>query len=147
MSNNNPNEFIRGGGGGGSISSNNSGDLMPNTATMGSSNPLGPSPIVSAGGAILKSNRGLPPPHVPMDITRLSHAELVGRVRKLEADLLKLASDHNHMIRDANHRVQVCIIIAKKLNMIVLSLILLALVNNKCGWDGNGCKLETESVV
>lgn len=43
----------------------------------------------------------------PADITRLSHPELVQRVRKLEADLLKLASDHNHMIREANHRIQV----------------------------------------
>ncbi|ODN04269.1 Coiled-coil domain-containing protein 85A [Orchesella cincta] len=43
----------------------------------------------------------------PADITRLSHPDLIQRVRKLEADLLKLASDHNHMIREANHRIQV----------------------------------------
>lgn len=43
----------------------------------------------------------------PADITRLSHPDLVQRVRKLEADLLKLATDHNHMIREANHRIQV----------------------------------------
>jgi len=43
----------------------------------------------------------------PADLTRLSHSELIQRVRKLEADLLKLASDHNHMIREANHRIQV----------------------------------------
>lgn len=43
----------------------------------------------------------------PADVSRLSHPELVQRVRKLEADLLKLATDHNHMIREANHRIQV----------------------------------------
>ena len=43
----------------------------------------------------------------PVDITSLPHNELVQRVRKLEADLLKLASDHNHMIREANHHIQV----------------------------------------
>jgi len=43
----------------------------------------------------------------PVDINSLSHTELVQRVRKLEADLLKLASDHNHMIREANHHIQV----------------------------------------
>lgn len=43
----------------------------------------------------------------PIDINTLPHGELVQRVRKLESDLLKLASDHNHMIRTANHHIQV----------------------------------------
>jgi hypothetical protein len=42
----------------------------------------------------------------PTDLSRLSHNDLVHRVRKLESDLIKLASDHNHMIREANHRIQ-----------------------------------------
>jgi len=43
----------------------------------------------------------------PVDITTLPHAELVQRVRKLEWDILKLAKDHNHMIREANNRIHV----------------------------------------
>lgn len=50
---------------------------------------------------------GMNNPKTRADLSRLSHAELIQRVRKLESDLIKLASDHNHMIREANHRIQV----------------------------------------
>ncbi|CAG7720960.1 unnamed protein product [Allacma fusca] len=78
----NPNEFRTVG------SSNNSEDLN-----------IGPGPGPGQGAKVQTR-------HGPVDITRLSHSELVQRVRKLEADLLKLASDHNHLIREANHRIQ-----------------------------------------
>lgn len=57
-------------------------------------------------GALIAAGKA--PRSGPIDLTRLSQQELMQRVRKLEADLLKLASDHNHMIREANHRIQVC---------------------------------------
>lgn len=43
----------------------------------------------------------------PVDLYSLSQNDLVQRVKKLEADLLKLACDHNTMIREANHQIQV----------------------------------------
>jgi len=86
MSISNPNDY-RGG------SSNNVDDLSSGNPNKGSRHH----------GHGQSSNNG----PVPTDVGRLSHGELVQRVRKLEADLIKLASDHNHMIREANHRIQV----------------------------------------
>jgi len=47
------------------------------------------------------------------NLSRLSQNELIQRVKKLETDLLKLASDHNHMIREANLRIQVQLRVAR----------------------------------